>query len=237
MTETSSYVVGATDIVDPGPLADYIARVPGTIGRFGGRIRLAGPVTALEGPAPSIAAVIEFPDAIAAAAWYDSPEYAAIRALRQASGTSRVWLIEPPPDGAGPPSPAAHPNAELVRAGYDAFGRSDLPALLALFAPDIVWHVGGDGPLSGTHRGREAVRTLLATVFELTGGSQRLDVDEVFATDEHVVAVVHETATRARDGLRLDVREAHVMRLDRDRTVAEVWDVPDDPAAHDAFFS
>ncbi|MGH9187160.1 MAG: nuclear transport factor 2 family protein [Acidimicrobiales bacterium] len=133
--------------------------------------------------------------------------------------------------------PAQHPNVERARKGYDAFARSDLPALLAFFAPDIVWHVGGDGPLSGAHEGIEAVGSLFARIFELTGGSQRLDVEEVVASDDHIVALIHETATRGRDGAQLDVREAHVMRLDADRKVTELWDLPDDPAAHDTFFA
>jgi uncharacterized protein len=134
------------------------------------------------------------------------------------------------------PSRAQHPNVELAHRGYAAFANGDLDALLDFFAADIVWHVGGDGPLSGEHVGIEAVATLFGRIFELTGGTQRLDVVDVFAGDHHVVAVIHETATRVTDGHRLDMREAHVLRLDADRKVTEVWDLPEDPAAHDAFF-
>jgi uncharacterized protein (DUF1330 family) len=110
-TATPAYVIGSTEIRDPAPLAGYVERVPATVERFGGRIRLAGPVTALEGEAPSIAAVIEFPDAVAAAAWYDSAAYGSIRGLRQASGVSRVWLIEPAADASGDVRGAGHPDA------------------------------------------------------------------------------------------------------------------------------
>jgi len=130
-----------------------------------------------------------------------------------------------------------HPHVALARQGYDAFARSDGEALLELLAPDIVWHVGGSGPLSGEHRGHDGVRALLGQVFELTAGSQQLDVLEVFANDRFVVAVIHERATRARDGALLDVREAHVLRMDEASRVAEFWDLPDDTAAHDAFFA
>jgi ketosteroid isomerase-like protein len=129
-----------------------------------------------------------------------------------------------------------HPHVALARSGYNAFARGDLDEVLRLLAPEIVWHVGGAGPLSGAHRGPAGVAILLGKVFELTAGSQRLEIREIFATDEHVIAVVHETATRARDGATLDVREAHLLRMDTDGKVAEFWDVPDDADAHDEFF-
>jgi ketosteroid isomerase-like protein len=33
-----------------------------------------------------------------------------------------------------------HPNEDLVRRGYDAFGSGDMQTLRELFHPDIVWH-------------------------------------------------------------------------------------------------
>lgn len=90
------FVVGTTEVTDPTTFDQYVERVAGTIERYGGRICLAGHSTVLEGDtSPTVAAVIEFPDAISAATWYDSPEYSEIRPLRQASGTSTVVLLEP----------------------------------------------------------------------------------------------------------------------------------------------
>ena len=34
----------------------------------------------------------------------------------------------------------AHPNEDLLRRGYDAFGTGDMETLAALLADDIVWH-------------------------------------------------------------------------------------------------
>ncbi len=52
---------------------------------------------------------------------------------------------------------ADHPNAELLRKGYEAFDKGDIAALTDMFAEDVVWHVTGTSPISGVHRGREAV--------------------------------------------------------------------------------
>ena len=49
-------------------------------------------------------------------------------------------------------------NLQLVKEGYAAFGRGDLPGLLSLLAEDVVWDVPGEGlPIAGTYRGRDGV--------------------------------------------------------------------------------
>ncbi len=49
-------------------------------------------------------------------------------------------------------------SLQVVKAGYAAFGRGDLPGLLALMADDVEWNSPGVGlPLSGTYRGRDGV--------------------------------------------------------------------------------
>jgi NADPH2:quinone reductase len=40
---------------------------------------------------------------------------------------------------------AADANAALIRSGYEAFARGDIPAVLTLLADDIFWHVPGRG--------------------------------------------------------------------------------------------
>src|SRR5215207_5655112 len=47
----------------------------------------------------------------------------------------------------------AHPNEHLVREGYQAFIKADMQKVSGFFADDIVWHVGGRGPLAGDYRG------------------------------------------------------------------------------------
>lgn len=51
-----------------------------------------------------------------------------------------------------------HPNAELLRKGYDAFSRGDLDTIRnEVFSADIVLHVAGRNLLSGEYRGVDAV--------------------------------------------------------------------------------
>ena len=49
-------------------------------------------------------------------------------------------------------------NVQLVKEGYAAFSRGDIPGLLALMAEDVEWIIPGAGlPLAGTYRGRDGV--------------------------------------------------------------------------------
>jgi uncharacterized protein len=49
-------------------------------------------------------------------------------------------------------------NVQVVKDGYAAFSRGDIPGLLALLAEDVEWHIPGAGlPLAGTYRGHDGV--------------------------------------------------------------------------------
>jgi ketosteroid isomerase-like protein len=49
-------------------------------------------------------------------------------------------------------------NVQVVKDGYAAFSRRDIPGLLALLAEDVEWHIPGVGlPLAGTYRGPNGV--------------------------------------------------------------------------------
>lgn len=51
-----------------------------------------------------------------------------------------------------------HPNADLLRKGYDAFSKGDLDTIKnEVFSPDVVFHVAGRNPLSGDYRGVDEV--------------------------------------------------------------------------------
>jgi len=40
-----------------------------------------------------------------------------------------------------------HPNEDLIRRGFEAYGRGDIQALMTeFFSPDIIWHMPGRGP-------------------------------------------------------------------------------------------
>ena len=96
-----------------------------------------------------------------------------------------------------------HPNAEVVRRGYEAFNTADMDALMEIFDPDSSWHTPGRSPIAGDHVGREAVFAQFGHYGGDTGGTFRADLRYVAADDEgRVVGVHHNSAER--DGKRLD---------------------------------
>ena len=130
---------------------------------------------------------------------------------------------------------AQHPNVARVRAAYAAFDKADLDGALADLADDAVFHFKGEGPNSGDHKGREAIEAALVSNYQLTGGTQKLEIHDVFADDDHAVVVLRETAERV-DGATLDMEESHVLAINADGKITDLWDLPTDPAAHDRFF-
>ena len=69
-----------------------------------------------------------------------------------------------------------HPNAALVRRGYEAFNTADMETLTELFAESASWHTPGRGPLAGDRMGRDAVFAQFGQYGGQTGGTFRADV-------------------------------------------------------------
>ena len=74
-------------------------------------------------------------------------------------------------------------NAELLRSGYEAFGRGDLAQVEAIFAPDVTWHAYRLGQLGGDHDGWGAVAEFFGRTMQLTAGTFRLEVLDVIPHD------------------------------------------------------
>ena len=86
---------------DPAALEEYATRTLPVVEAHGGRyVVVGGPFEVKEGSwSPTFPVLIEFPDIAAARDWYESPEYAPLKALREASGRYSAVFIE----GASPP--------------------------------------------------------------------------------------------------------------------------------------
>jgi ketosteroid isomerase-like protein len=128
----------------------------------------------------------------------------------------------------------AHPNEDMVRRGYAAFGTGDMATLSELFADDIVWHVGGRSPITGDYKGKGEVFGFLAQLAERAGGTFRSEAHDVLANDEHVVALVEGTAQR--DGKTLNDNGVQIFHVQGGK-VTEQWFYPGDQYASDDFWS
>ena len=127
--------------------------------------------------------------------------------------------------------------AAILRNAYESLAAGDPSVVLNAFAAEGVLHVE-NGSFGGDYVGPEAIAGVLAGLFEWTGGTLRLDVEEIFTDGKHGVVLVRETGRRARDGVELDVRETHLLHMEND-LVVDFWDLPAIAGrdAHEAFFS
>ena len=96
---------------------------------------------------------------------------------------------------------ADHPNLATFRSIYTAFSAGDMDALAVFFDEDVSWHMPGrHSPRERTTGGTP--RRILVDEFDRSGGSYSVEVRDVFASDEHIVALLQGTADR--DGKHLD---------------------------------
>ncbi len=126
-----------------------------------------------------------------------------------------------------------HPNAELLRQGYEAFSRGDIEAVLAVFDEAIEWHVTG-GPLAGTYKGTREVLGFFGQLLERSAGTFRLELHDLLANDEHVVVLMRERAER--DGRVLDANAVHVWHV-RGGKAVQFWGIPADVGAFERFWA
>ena len=129
----------------------------------------------------------------------------------------------------------AHPNEDLTREAFAAFGRGDLDALRnQYFTADVRFHFPGRSPLAGDHEGVDQVLGMFGKAFEISGGTLRLEIHDVIANDEHAVALF--TARGERADRRLEDRTVQVLHI-RDGKASECWIYPEDAYATDDFWS
>lgn len=82
-----------------------------------------------------------------------------------------------------------HPNATLVRQGYEALQRGDVNWLQEHLADDVVWHVGGKSVMAGDYHGKnEVLNNFLGRQTQAMGGPPNITLNDVVGNDRHVVA-------------------------------------------------
>lgn len=91
-----AYVVVNVEVLDSVPYEEYKRLVPASISVYGGRyIARGGAVDVCEGEwAPRRLVILEFPTAKQARAWWESPEYAPAKALRQSCSRADLVIVD-----------------------------------------------------------------------------------------------------------------------------------------------
>jgi ketosteroid isomerase-like protein len=128
-----------------------------------------------------------------------------------------------------------HPDSALIRRAYEAFGRGDLETLGSLMTADVIHHVPGSNPLSGHHKGREAVLDLYRRLGEETNGTMRVHLDHVMADGRgHVMSVHTSMADRGDRGI--EIREGLFFTIVGNK-ITDIDECTSDIEESDAFWS
>ena len=92
----AAYVIANIEVVDQAGYDEYRSQVQPTLITYGARYLVRGGATeVMEGGwSPKRCVLIEFPDMARCKAWYSSPEYTPLRALRERSTKSSVVFAE-----------------------------------------------------------------------------------------------------------------------------------------------
>jgi ketosteroid isomerase-like protein len=125
-------------------------------------------------------------------------------------------------------------NAELVRRGYEAFSAGDMSTLSEIFAEDAVWHVAGNGVLSGRKEGRDAILAYFGELGTRSEGNLKVTVQDIVSGEKHTVALQHNAAES--NGRTLDTDGAIAFQV-RGGKIIEGREFFADTAQGDAFWA
>jgi uncharacterized protein (DUF1330 family) len=91
-----AYVIAETDVHDAEQYERYKAAAPATIAAYGGSyVARGGELAVLEGDwHPKRVVILQFEDLAAAKRWYESPEYAEARKLREGAANMNLVAVE-----------------------------------------------------------------------------------------------------------------------------------------------
>jgi hypothetical protein len=127
----------------------------------------------------------------------------------------------------------AHPHAQKLRKGFEAYAKGNLEEIAQMFHDDVKIHILSEtSPFAGDHHGVQGLRQL----FSNTRGQTEEDswqVADLLVDDDYVVALTHMTGKRK--GRFAGTKDVQVFRM-KDGKVSEAWYINTDKEAPDAEF-
>jgi uncharacterized protein (DUF1330 family) len=90
-----AYVITEIEVTDVEAFREYAPRVQPSFAPFGGRYLVRGGNTqSFSGEPPKRVVVLAFDSMERAQSWYASPEYEALKGLRDKAGKARIFAVE-----------------------------------------------------------------------------------------------------------------------------------------------
>jgi ketosteroid isomerase-like protein len=128
----------------------------------------------------------------------------------------------------------AHPHIELLQRLFAAFAAHDLDAIGEALHADVVWETAGRSRLAGRRVGVGAVLSQLARSSELSGGTYRIEVEDIAAGEDHAVVLYRGHATVGGRAASFGMVNVYAIA---DGRITSVQAVPVDLYAFDEFWS
>src|SRR5690349_24967933 len=120
----------------------------------------------------------------------------------------------------------------------EAFNTGQTEVALEMFREDMVLHLAGNNPISGTFRGHAAIRDALNHMFQRLAGAATVHADPpeaVLTSNRHQMVFFH--ASGERNGNTMDITYVMATKVDPVGKFQELWFLGDDQAAYDRFWS
>ena len=129
-----------------------------------------------------------------------------------------------------------HPNEQIVRQAYKAFGEGDIDTLRSLIAPDAVWIATVNSPaLAGEYKGADDILGYLGKFVELSDGTFTAELQSVRVEGDDTVVATHRDKAQ-RGGKTLDHDETLTITMS-DGKLSRVVEHHPDEATYIDFWS
>jgi ketosteroid isomerase-like protein len=130
---------------------------------------------------------------------------------------------------------ADHPQAQRLRAIYEARGRGEVEPLVEACADGVVWHIPGMNVISGDHAGPAGVEEILRKLQRFPEGVFRVEYERIVADDAYGLVVGN--CAVARPGAPVYAWQSFdVLRL-ADGRIEELWTFASPQEGADAGFA
>ena len=128
----------------------------------------------------------------------------------------------------------AQDNGELIRGGYEAFSKAIWRRLPRSLHRTFVGRSVAVTRSPGRYNGQDETFAFFGKLMELTDGTFTVGVHDLLASDDHVVVLAKESASR--NGTSLESDDVHVWHVADGRAV-EFWGISRDQHEVDEFWS
>jgi ketosteroid isomerase-like protein len=118
------------------------------------------------------------------------------------------------------PTERQRANLEVARAGYEAFQRSDVEAVLALTDPEVEIYLPPTLPNSGTFHGHDGYLTWLNQWLEAWEEFELRALEMEPVGERHVVTTVHQSGTGKGSGIPVEMEIAYMSEVREGRVAA-----------------